>query len=267
MRSHLLSQVVLKRFANDAKEVERHDIATDAVTIAATTEVAYRDVETDLIKDLEQEWSRDIENNGTKALNALENGDLLHHSDHVLTVKHLIGLHYIRSAIFVMTDRQSDQYRTRVIESTAAEYPEHRAEIEATANSQWPHWEQSVAVKTLQDYLPKIQTYIETHGLEVCVAPDGAEFILGDIPVVTSDGDGRFGVFQGVSLTDARACAMPLTPHHLVALKTNQTTDRYHRLTAGQVTAANDKERMLAIEAYYKQPANPPTAGRKVSNE
>jgi hypothetical protein len=255
MRSHLLSQVVLKRFTNAAKEVERHEVATGTVTTALTTDVAYRYVETDLIKELEQEWSRDVESHGSKALNALENGDLLRHPEHILTVKHLIGLHYIRSTVFVATDRDSNWYRRQVIDSTVAAYPEYKAEIEERANTEWPHWEQSVAVKTLQDTLPKIQEYIETHGLEVAVAPDGAEFILGDMPVVTSDGDGRFGVLQGVSLLEARACAMPLTPRHLVALKTHQTTAKYHRVTAEQVAAANDKQRMLAVEAYYKKPS------------
>lgn len=55
--------------------------------------------------------------------------------------------------------------------------------------------------------------------LELLRTPPGCEFIIGDVPVITTDVSGHSrGVKAGVAIGNAATAAMPLSPHLMVAL-------------------------------------------------
>lgn len=258
MKSHLISQVVLKQFANPQKEVLVHDLKMGDEEPKSTDSIAYKEVDEAIIGELEKAWSTEVENDIEAAIHSLQNGDLLTSEKHMLTIKRLLALHFMRTQVYVAMQKpeMSDAYRRRVIEQVAAQFPERRQEIEARVNAEWPKKANEAVVMSMREYIPKIEEYIKKHGLEVGVAPEGTEFILGDVPVVSADGNGNFGALNGVPITEARAVAMPLTPRHIVALKTKATSKKYRNLTAEQVKNANDKQLKLAIGEYYSKPAS-----------
>jgi hypothetical protein len=66
--------------------------------------------------------------------------------------------------------------------------------------------------------------------------------------------DGRMGVLNGVAITESKSFAMPVTPRHLITLKTDPKTTKYLDLTAKQVENANGKQIQHALFEYYSLP-------------
>lgn len=258
MRSHLLSQVVLKRFANENKKTTVHDIKSDRSELKEINLVAYLDIDGTLIAKLEAKWSKEVENDAEKAINALTSGNLQNVDKHIGTVKKLMALHYMRSTVFIMMHDQAwsgQFYPKDNIEQIIALYPQHEDLVRRTTSTEWQTTKTKAAIQAMEIYIPKVEAYIADIGLEVGVAQQETQFILGDIPVVTADGTGRFGALNGVPITESKGFAMPLSPKHIVSLKKNATSKKYVLLNARQVQNANDKQLKQAVNCYYTKPA------------
>lgn len=260
MKSHLISQVILKQFANPQKEVLVHDVNNEASRLEKTEDVAFREVDRDFIGDLEKRWDTEIESEVQQAIQSLENGDLLHSDKHMKTIKRVIALHYIRTqAHFAAKQIEAQEaYRQKIIDEVSAQYPDQKKLIEERVAIEWPVTELKATIGVFEKYIPKVEKFLDKHGLEVGVAPEGSEFIIGDVPVVTADGDGNFGMLNGVAITDARSVAMPLTPKYIVAIKTKPSTKKYRQLTKEQVEKANSRQTLLAMEQCYSKPEHKP---------
>jgi hypothetical protein len=252
MKSHLISQVVLKQFADNQRQIIVHTKDTDDTEQKPVDRVAYMDIDEALIKKLEEQWSQEIEAKADTAINNLKAGNINYFEKHIGVVKNLLALHFIRSQVFrlVEANKQAiDDRLTQAKDEVLAVYPEYKDLIERTYAKEHETAYVDIAIKVMEQYIPKVYEYISDSdiGFEIGEAPDGTEFIIGDIPVVTGDNNRHFGI----PITEANVIAMPLTPKHLVSLKKNPDTKKYKKLTAKQVNTANNRQLGLMEEHYY----------------
>ena len=102
-----------------------------------------------------------------------------------------------------------------------AAYPEHKELIEQQVKQDWPKLANETLPIVLSENIDKVEDFMSRHGLEIGLAPEGSNFIIGDSPAITMSDDGRMGVLNGVAITDSKSFAMPVTPRHLITLKTD----------------------------------------------
>jgi hypothetical protein len=96
---------------------------------------------------------------------------------------------------------------------------------------------------------------IRSAGLEVLRPPAGSEFLIGDVPVITTDATGHArGVAAGVPIGSAALVAMPLGPRLLAALGPK---DLYAELGANYVERLNTWQIEAAKWAVYFRPGSP----------
>lgn len=259
MKSHLVSQVVLKQFANEQREILVHQRGADTAELKRIDRVAYMEIEEAVIRPLEDKWSHDIEANAEKAINNLKSGNVMYFEKHVGTIKSLIALHYIRSQVFRLVEANKHEMAARFAEAKAqvlAVYPNHGDLVDREVANYAANAPLDMAVRLMEEQIPKVEAFLAKPdlGFEIGEAPEGSEFIIGDVPVVTTDGNGNFGIFAGVPITNARSIAMPLTPKHLVALKKNPETQKYKMLKPEQVETANSRQLGLMTNEYFTKP-------------
>lgn len=252
MKSHLISQVVLKQFADDQRQIVVHTKGSDETELKRVDCVAYMDIDEALIKKLEEQWSQEIEAKADTAINNLKAGNINYFEKHVDVMKNLLALHFIRSQVFrlVKVNEQAiDDRLAQAKDEVIAVYPEYKDLIERTYAKEYETAYTDIAIKVMEQYIPKVYTYISDIdiGFEIGEAPDGSELIIGDTPVVTDNKNFHFGI----PITEANVIAMPLTPKHLVALKKNPDTKKYKTLTVEQVKTANSRQLGLMQEHYY----------------
>lgn len=252
MKSHLISQVVLKQLADDQRQIVVHTKGSDDTELKRVDGVAYMDIDETLIMKLEEQWSQEIETKADTAINNLRAGNINYFEKHVDVIKNLLALHFIRSQVFrlVKANEQAiDDRLTQAKDEVIAVYPEYKDLIERTYAKEHETAYTDISIKVMEQYIPKVYEYTSDTdiGFEIGEAPDGSEFIIGDIPVVTGNKNHHFGI----AITEANVIAMPLTPKHLVALKKNPDTKKYKKLTAEQVKTANSRQLGLMQEHYY----------------
>lgn len=259
MKSHLISQVVLKQFANDQRETRVHQRGKDTTELKRIDFVAYMEIDDAVIRPLEDKWSHDIEAQAEKAINNLKNGNVMYFEKHIGTIKSLIALHFIRSQAFRIIEANKHEIAAKFDEAKAqvlAVYPDSGDLIDQEAAKHTANAHRDLAVRLMEEYIPKVEAFLDDPdlGFEIGEAPDGSEFVISDTPVVTTDGKGNFGVFAGVPITDARSVAMPITPKHLVALKKNPDTQKYKKMNAKQVEIANSRQLGQMSSEYFTKP-------------
>jgi hypothetical protein len=252
MRSHLISQVVLKQFADEQRQIVVHTKDSEDTELKPIDSVAYLDIDEVLIEKLEQKWSQEIEAKADKAINNLKAGNVNYFEKHIDVIKSLFALHFIRTQVFPLVEANKqviDSKLAQARDEVIALYPEHREVIERTYAEESKTAYIDTAIKIMEQYIPKVDEYISDPevGFEIGEAPDDSEFIIGDMPVITADRNSNFGI----PITEANHIAMPLTPKHIVALKKNPDTKKYRKMTAEQVATANSRQLGLMQEHYY----------------
>jgi hypothetical protein len=234
INSHLVSRVVLRNFYDLPEKVE------------------HRPLPTSLIETLEQEWGK-IENDAKKAINSLDNTNVLLVSKHVRTLKTLIAIHYVRSLLtFKLVNngiKQSKELQD-IVEGFIGQYPQYSDAILDESNRQMDAMPDKVAVGVMGENIPRIISLIDdSHfGLEIGKVEPGSELVLGDVPVMTR-GKGNDHGF--VPITDASFVGMPITPKYLIALKKNPRTNQYIALTRREVNRVNSMQIRQSIEHCY----------------
>lgn len=255
MNSHLISKVVLKKFSVNNK-VAVHDKSSDAlIDLRVIDSIACIEQDADILGDLEKKWCNEIETHMPKIYNSLELGYLLDRPTHIKIIKRLLVLHFIRSSVFYKiysekTVQMVDEFTARV----KAQAPEESKNQDEQIRS---YGERELAIflpVILQDQIAKIEEDIQPHGIEIGIASEGFEFVIGDNPVITATTDGKVGILNGVPFKSSIAFGMPLTPKHLVTLKSKDISNRYVTLSGTQVEAANRKQKIAATEVYLSRP-------------
>ncbi len=254
MKSHLLSQVVLRQFARNGL-VSAYVPGTAKSTLKRPEEVAFINVDERIIGRLEQEWGQGVENDAGRAMRVLHDGGLLYQPKHLKTLKALIALHYVRSSVLVTLLNQAKATYGDLLESRlAGQFPAHSADIDHVLSTEWPDRVDGILIDILEENIRKVSEYLVNRDLEIGQAPASRQLIIGDVPVINIAGDGRTGIQAGVPINESTTIGMPLTPWHLVAITSDPKTGKYVALTPTQVDATNRKQRELAYCEYYCLP-------------
>ncbi len=252
MKSHLISQVVLKQFANSKREIVVHTKDTETTELKPIDSVAYLDVDEKLIKHLEEKWSNSVEDDADRAINALKNNNLVVVQKHITAIKSLMALHFIRSQVFHLIELNKHlitQTFEQIKMAYSTAYPQYAESIEKFTQAEYNKAPHDIAVKVMEKYIPMVEAYIADPeiGFEIGEAQDDAVFIISDIPTITTDGKGTCGV----PITKAKAFGMPLTPKHFVTLKKNPETRKYKKMRAQQVENTNKRQQAQMIKEFY----------------
>jgi hypothetical protein len=252
MKSHLISQVVLKQFASDQRQIIVHTKDSRKTELKPIDCVAYVDVEEVLIGKLEEKWSNEVEDQAERSINTLSSSNVNHTEKHLDAIKKLLALHFVRSKVFQLVEVNHqiiDNDLAKARNETIAIFPEYKEIITEKYGEIIETAYDDIAIKIMEEYIPKVEAYIGDPDIkfEIGEAPDGSEFILGDMPVITADRNGNFGI----PITEATSIAMPLTPKYIVSLKKNPDTKKYRKLTAEEVATANRHQLGLMHQHYY----------------
>lgn len=256
INSHLVSQVLLKRFASRADDGRWQTIAHDKNSGSSELRgidcVASREIERSLVEALEQEWSNDIEKEADKAINCILNNNWT--DKHVGTIKDLMALHFIRSQAFELVSNNS-HYIIKTLEAEKNKvikiYPEYTDAINRVYHENLKTAPLEIAIGILRTYITKTKDYLAdlAIGLEVGQAPSDVEFIIGDVPVITLNRTGNV-----VPVTEADYVGMPITPKYLVTLKNNPNKKKPMLLTKRQVENVNKRQIGLSLVNYFSLP-------------
>lgn len=227
-------------------------------------------------KVTEELWGR-TESKLPGALAAADAQTVFDSAEHVATIKEAIALHYARS--IDVLDQYEDLWR-HMLATKRAELDSNPASTdalyrlktgdavgkpdEAMRESLAREWLQRLAeiYETGVGFRFRVQYYfreatkmITRAGLEVLRPPPGSEFLIGDVPVITTDTTGHVrGVAAGIPIGSAATVAMPLGPRLLVALGPK---DLYAELEAKYVDRLNTWQTGAAKRAVYFRPGSP----------
>ncbi|MDB5165825.1 MAG: hypothetical protein JWM00_715 [Candidatus Saccharibacteria bacterium] len=257
INSHLVSQVLLRRFAvkNDEDKwvTIQHDKDQGSESIKEVEHVACKEVPRKLIQLLEAEWSDEIEKHANKAINSLA-----HHNwteAHFATIKDLIALHLIRSQAFQMVEDNKDDLMNR-IKVIRDEAMEENPELSDVFNYLYEKEARDatldVSIGVLVEYIRKTRDFLTKPeiGLDIGFAPEGKEFIIGEVPVISIFKDGKIA-----PITDAKYVGMPITPKIIVTLKTKPTRDKPVTLTPTEVDRVNQLQMKHTYKVFFSKPS------------
>jgi len=102
--------------------------------------------------------------------------------------------------------------------------------------------------------IKKVEAHVDKYDLEVGIAPEEVNFLIGDVAVLTRTDDGRMGALSGAAVTNSVAFGMPSDPKHLVALTANSASTEYRRFTIREVGNCNEKLLKQCVSEYYSIP-------------
>ncbi|MDA8359441.1 MAG: DUF4238 domain-containing protein [Actinomycetota bacterium] len=200
------------------------------------------------------------------ALAAADAGTLFTAPSHVGTIKDMIALHYARS--FEVLDGHEDIWREglEVAKRRFLEDPEHLSHVyflktglhlPLTATSAHELVADELVQRTrdlfssgvafrfrVVDLFNAASAVVAGAGLQLLRTQSGFEFLIGDVPVITTDRSGNHqGISAGVPIGSAATVFLPLGPHLGVALgpRNEDVTigvDHVLRLNTWEVQAA-----------------------------
>ena len=257
MRSHQISQVVLNEFTDENKLVNVHGIHTRFHKKLSPYEIAYIDFDEKIIRKLEEAWCKDIETRASESLRVLKHGDLLHQPKHQKIIKALIALHFVRGMPLVgKMEEAKEELAAKIIADVTKAYPDHKELIEKQVAQEWPKKTKEAYPHILEENISKVIKFLDEHGLEIGCVTGNLNLIIGDSPVITACKIANGNLEYNVPITEATMCIMPLTPKHLVALKTHPDPDatRYIDLTEKDVAKINHLQKSQAISEFYSKP-------------
>jgi hypothetical protein len=226
-------------------------------------------------KRTEEVWGR-VETNLPAAISAAHAGNLFSHPEHEATIKDALALHYARS-FDVKEHYDALWYAFLAAKTTALRNdPElldqlHRLK---TGSSTTPTAAEQEAIigeflagtanlvnsgvmfrYRVVYYFKAASALVANAGLELLRAPTGSEFLIGDVPVITTDRSGhRRGIEAGVPIGSAKVVAMPLSPTLLVSLA---KTDSDQVLPAEYVERLNTWQIEAAKRSVFTRQSSP----------
>jgi hypothetical protein len=215
-------------------------------------------------KRTEEVWGK-VETSLPAAIAAAEAGNLFSHPEHVATIKDAIALHYARSfdvkehyeslwPVFLDAKRAQLRgdpgllghlHRLKTGSTTAPSDAEREEIVEEFVAGADNLQRSGIAFRyRVVYYFRTASALVANAGLELHRPPAGSEFLIGDVPVITTDASGHLrGIGGGVPIGSASLVAMPLSPTLLVALAQSDSDNvlqpaHVERLNIWQVEAA-----------------------------
>lgn len=255
MKSHLISQVLLRRFTSGNK-IRVHNIINHSSYLSFPENVAYVDVQDDLYRQVEKKYGY-IETRMATAFRCLDKGMLLKHAKHIESVKKFIALHYVRATIFYLAMEKEPEKFENLLIDIKLKFPEKEKDFERSKNIIRQDFRRRInedLPSLIKSLIGTVEKYIENINLEVAIAPRDVNFLIADIPVSTIAEDGTIGVFSGAALTNSVGMGMPLGLKHFVSLTEQKNPKKYRKLTAKEVGNLNEKLLRQCVIEFYTLP-------------
>lgn len=290
VRQHVVSRVILKRFAAEAPHRRVGNIAIMNLEYPDAKPV-YRgprgcgyvdNFVRYASRSLEQLWNL-TESALGDALAACSDGSIFSNDRHVKTLKDAIALHFVRS---VHTRPFLDQlwqgylpqfredfisaYGHRLAAAFARQYhgllPAGREGLGAVFDRMLlPTLALREADAFFRDSLERLFRLASRHldglGVEVCRSLR-CEFIIGDAPALAIGNEGRIGLMQGVGFETAMTIALPVGPRLLIS---TGPSNAFHDFDKEQVDLLNQYQVTSAKRHVYCRPGSEEVALRSVS--
>lgn len=280
-RQHVISQVVLRKFVENVpphgKVLARYDLtglAKRQLELTGTNGVGYIEhfvpVDSQATEDLWQQVERLLD----PAITAALNGTALGNPAHLSTLRDAVALHFVRNpqTLTVHNDSFADALDKHIDQTSrkplAAQafldryglYPAGPEAMRLGAEAVVErlvmlHQDGGLFRLSVQRLFEKVGDRFDVRGVEILTpASAGKEFLLGDVPAITIDRAGTYGISHGVAVDDAEKIVMPLTPRLLVAIG---PPDGARMITDAEVDAYNEMQVREAREyVVYRHRAN-----------
>jgi Protein of unknown function (DUF4238) len=275
-RQHVISQVVLRKFIEDTpprgRVLARYSLASGRVELIGTNGAGYVEnfvpVDSKATEDL---WQQ-VENVLHPAIAAALNGTALGDPAHLSGLRGAVALHFVRNPTALTThnasfaealDKHIDQTARTPLAAQAffdkhGLYPAGPEALRLGAEASVErlvdlHREGGLFRLSVQRLFEKVRDRFDSRGVEILIpAGHGKEFLLGDVPAVTIDQAGVYGISNGVAVDDAVKIIMPLAPRLLVAVG---PPDGARTITDDEVDQYNEMQVRSAREYVMYRPA------------
>lgn len=240
-RQHVISQVVLRRFAgpipSGSRQLAFFDLAAGQATLADAEDVGYVEnfvpVDSQATEDL---WQT-VETRLRPAIKAALGGTALGIPVHIGTLRQAVALHYVRNPQTLIVHNQSyaDALQNGIDRMAKTPYAAHAFEQKYNIASAGPealrlgaeaiygrliklHEEGGLFRLSVQRLFEKVCDRFDAKGVQILTpASRHKEFLLGDLPAITINrASGEAG--PGVPIDNADEIVMPLTPRLLVSV-------------------------------------------------
>ena len=239
---HVVSKVLLKRFAMPRKGqglmVSEFDLEYGKSKPRSCGQAGKVDRFVRLAsKSAEAKW-QEVEDRMPAAFQAVDDGTLFDHPDHVSAIRDVIALHFARSIQTAIVHERSWRGVTAaarkellangdVLALLSREFfgldlvgPEgHELLIDRTLADSNEVFESGVLFReTVENLFERLRNWMPNYGLEIWT-PERGQFLIGDIPALTLPREGNgVGVLGNVALFDANTLVLPLGSYSFAAL-------------------------------------------------
>lgn len=269
-KQHTVSASLLRRFATGSSQGAQVTAVNLRTGRSKPTSIRRAGVVNDFItadsKKMEDIWGQ-VENRLPEAIDAAEAGTVLDDPRLCAVLRDAIALHYIRceTTKTVMT-RVRQQTAPAVLRAAVRDrradferqFPLHMSGLVPAGDEALLYLAERLAQDTLntlaspeytrfrfEDVFEKAKAHASGWSLEVVKAVDG-EFLIGDVPVVTSRAGSTGLGMADIPLGDASQIVMPLTPSIVVSVGPSPSYGTVPRelvdeLNRRQVVAANER--------------------------
>lgn len=238
MNQHLVSRVLLRRWANTPKgKVGVLDVAELSSHADYVENLASIKEFVNTGEDQTEKLWGEVEKRLSYAFELVEERKILESEEFSNTIKDCIALHFARSfAMAEIYSKSLPHYQQQVIDGVLAEVspadvvhamtgllvPDASAHLLASdyigKAFEADVEKRGFLAQLLTDKYEQGRELAANNSLEFWYASDG-EFVIGDTPVVSFNQErDAVGVLNGVAWNDADAIVMPLGPNHVVAL-------------------------------------------------
>jgi hypothetical protein len=279
-RQHVISQVILRRFAgripSGRRQLAYFDRAAGQATLADAEDVGYVEnfvpVDSQATEDL---WQT-VETRLRPAIKAALGGNAIGNPVHISTLRQAVALHYVRNPQTLIVHNQSyaDALRNGIDRAAKSPYAAHAFEQKYAIAAAGPealrlgaeaiygrliklHDEGGLFRLSVQRLFEKVCDRFDSKGVQILTpASRDAEFLLGDLPAITINrASGEAG--PGVPIDQADEIVMPLTPRLRVSVG---LPDGARSIPDDEVDWYNALQVRLAREYLIHRPADAFTA-------
>lgn len=274
-RQHVISQVVLRKFVEDTpprgRVLARYSLASGRVELIGTNGAGYVEnfvpVDSKATEDL---WQQ-VESVLHPATAAARNGTALGNPADLSALRGAVALHFVRNPTTLTIHNASfadalDEHIDQTARTPLAQafFDRHglyaagpealrlgaEASVERLVNL---HREGGLFRLGVQRLFEKVRNRFDARGVEILTpAGPGKEFLLGDVPAVTIDQAGAYGISNSVAVDDAVKIVMPLAPRLLVAIG---PPDGARTISDHEVDQYNEMQVRSAREYVMYRPA------------
>jgi hypothetical protein len=279
---HLISQVILKRFAAPSGP-HRGLICPFRLEYPQARQQPIGPVGCAKVDNfvpwasgsVEQLW-KETEDRLHDALALMDAGALLADAGHASVIKSAIALHFARSkATQVIHARVWAQTVERGRKRWLTEHRQLLAHWFYLRKGLYPAGDEALGIfadelmelsltlgrsgalwrERIESMYLNARAMTQAAGLEILTPPAGEEFLIGDVPALTVRADRPgVGVLGGIALAEAQSVFLPLGPRHVVALG---RSDQVIPLASAQVAEVNARQLSGAIDYVYLRPESP----------